>query len=322
MGSLRYTAGMTQDSAPDLWHVPVLVADVVRLLAPRSGKSIVDATVGTGGHAEALLSHGAHVVGVDQDPWALERARDRLRLYADRVQLLRGNFRDLPALLAPLALTRVDGVLFDLGVSSLQFDSPERGFSFASDGPLDMRMDPTSPTTAADLVNHLSEADLARILWEYGEERHSRRIARAVVRARPLHTTRELALLVARAVGGLAYRQAGKPRRYRIHPATRTFQALRIAVNDELGALEEALAAAVGLLSPGGVLCAIAFHSLEDRVVKHFLRREALAGGIEVLTKKPRVPGDEEIGRNARSRSAKLRAARVREVDHGSVICP
>jgi 16S rRNA (cytosine1402-N4)-methyltransferase len=199
----------------------------------------------------------------------------------------------------------VDGVVFDLGTSSLQFDSPARGFSFLADAPLDMRMDPGAATTAADLVNHLSETDLARIIWEYGEERYARRIARAIVRVRPLHTTSDLASLVARFY---------PPGRHRIHPATRTFQALRIAVNDELGALSVGLPRAVGLLSLDAVLCAISFHSLEDRIVKHFLRREALVGRVEVLTRKPVVPGDEEIARNPRARSAKLRAGRVREV--------
>jgi 16S rRNA (cytosine1402-N4)-methyltransferase len=289
----------------------VLVAEVVRFLAPAPGVRIVDATVGTGGHAEALLARGARVIGIDRDPVALDRARERLRPYTDRLQLLHGNFRDLPTLVSPVP--RVDGVLFDLGASSLQFDSPERGFSFLAAGPLDMRMDPTAPVTAADLVNRLPEAELARILWEYGEERYARRIARAIVQQRPLHTTTELARVVARLY---------PPGHHRIHPATRTFQALRIAVNDELGALEAGLAGAVRLLPPGGALCVISFHSLEDRIVKHFLRREALAGRVEVLTKKPLRPEEDEVGRNPRARSAKLRAARVREVGPGLVSCP
>jgi len=289
----------------------VLVAEVVRFLAPAPGVRIVDATVGTGGHAEALLARGARVIGIDRDPVALDRARERLRPYADRLQLLHGNFRDLATLVSPVP--RVDGVLFDLGASSLQFDSPERGFSFLAAGPLDMRMDPTAPVTAADLVNRLPEAELARILWEYGEERYARRIARAIAEQRPLHTTTELARVVARLY---------PPGHHRIHPATRTFQALRIAVNDELGALETGLAGAVRLLPPGGALCVISFHSLEDRIVKHFLRREALAGRVEVLTKKPLRPEEDEVGRNPRARSAKLRAARVREVGPGLVSCP
>lgn len=286
-------------------HEPVLVEEVLGFLDPEPGKTYVDATVGTGGHAEALLARGARVVGVDQDPQALSLAQDRLVPFADQIQLVRGNFRDLPVLLAPLALPGLNGVLFDLGASSLQFGAPDRGFSFRADGPLDMRMDPDASSTAADLVNQLSESDLARVLWDYGEERYARRIARAIVRARPLHTTRDLASLVCRIY---------PPGRHRIHPATRTFQALRIAVNDELVALAEGLAASLGLLSFGGVVCVIAFHSLEDRIAKGFLRREALAGRVEVLTKKPLVSGDEEVARNPRARSAKLRAGRVREV--------
>ncbi|MBC7220512.1 16S rRNA (cytosine(1402)-N(4))-methyltransferase RsmH [Candidatus Bipolaricaulota bacterium] len=303
------------EPGPARWHEPVLVAEVLHFLDPAPGKLFVDATVGTGGHAQALLSRGARVIGIDQDPLALERARTRLAPFSGQVQLLHGNFRDLPDLLLPLSPPRVDGILFDLGASSFQLDSPERGFSFMGDGPLDMRMDPGGPATAADLVNHLPEAELTRILWEYGEERHARRIARAIVRARPLRTTTELAHLVARAVGD-------KSRRYRIHPATRTFQALRIAVNDELGALRAALPSALGLLAPGGTLCVISFHSLEDRIVKRFVREEALTGRFEALTKKPITPTVEEIARNPRARSAKLRAGRVREVGPGLATCP
>ncbi|QAA76975.1 MAG: 16S rRNA (cytosine(1402)-N(4))-methyltransferase [Candidatus Bipolaricaulis sibiricus] len=294
-------------------HEPVLPTEVVGFLDPGPGKRYVDATVGAGGHTAALLARGAFVVGVDQDPYALALARERLSPFGDRVTLVRGNFRDLRALLAPLGLPALDGILLDLGASSLQFDAPDRGFSFRAEGPLDMRMDPDAPTTAADLVNGLPEPDLARLLWEYGEERYGRRIARAIVRARPLHTTGELASLVSRAY---------PPGRHRIHPATRTFQALRIAVNDELGALREALPAAVSLLASGGVLCVISFHSLEDRIVKHFLREGALAGRLEVLTKKPITPAEEELARNPRARSAKLRAARVSEVGLPPASCP
>jgi len=305
----------TVDDGSVSWHESVLVEEVLSFLGPAPGKLFVDATVGTGGHSEALLSRGAHVIGVDQDPEALGIGRERLRAYGDRVRLIHGNFRDLPALLAPLSLPQVDGILFDLGVSSLQFDQPERGFSFQAQGPLDMRMDPGSPTTAHDLVNRLSEAELARVLWDYGEERHARRIARAIERARPIHTTSELARIVARA-------SDAPSRRYRIHPATRTFQALRIAVNDELSALVAGLPAALALLSLGGVLCVISFHSLEDRIAKQFLRRVGLAGQVEVLTKKPLGPGDDEIARNPRARSAKLRAGRVREVAPDWATCP
>ncbi len=295
------------------FHEPVLVAEVVAFLAPRPGKAFLDATVGLGGHAEALLARGARVVGIDRDPEALARARERLARFGDHLTLLRGDFRDLRSLLAPLGIPSLDGVLFDLGVSSLQLLSPERGFSFSADGPLDMRMDPDASTTAADLVNGLPEPDLARILLEYGEERYARRIARAIVRGRPVHTTRQLASLVARLY---------PPGRHRIHPATRTFQALRIAVNDELSALREALPAARSLLGPGGVLSVISFHSLEDRIAKRFFRAEALAGRVEILTKKPVTPGEAELAGNPRARSAKLRAGRVPQVGPDPANCP
>lgn len=297
----------------ETWHEPVLVAEALAFLAPGPGKLFVDATAGTGGHAEALLARGAAVVGVDRDPEALKVAQDRLSPFGDRVRLVHGDFRNLQDILTRLGVARADGFLFDLGVSSLQLDQPERGFSFQADGPLDMRMDPGGAVTADDLVNRLPERELARILWEYGEERHARRIAREVVRARPIRTTGELARLVARLY---------PPGHHRIHPATRTFQALRIAVNDELAALEAGLAAALSRLRPGGVVCAISFHSLEDRIVKRAFRQAALAGRLEVLTKKPIQPGPDEVARNPRARSAKLRAARVPEVAPGLVTCP
>lgn len=290
------------------WHEPVMVEEVVSLLSPGPGKTICDATVGTGGHAEAILSRGAHLVGLDKDPQALELARARLSRFGDRAVLLRADFRGLKAALAEAGVHEVDGVLFDLGVSSLQLGTPQRGFSFREEAPLDMRMDPDHPLTAAELVNRLPEEELARILREYGEERYARRIARAIVRHRgeaPIRTTAELARIVARCY---------PPGRHRIHPATRTFQALRIAVNDELSALKEGLAQAMGLLSPGGTVCVISFHSLEDRIVKRFFRDQAAKGTLEILTKKPLRPRPEEVQRNPRARSAKLRAARVPEV--------
>ncbi len=293
------------------WHEPVLLDEVLSLLSPGPGVLICDATCGTGGHAEAILARGAELVGLDKDPQALEIARGRLARFGARVRLLHADFRELRAALARLGIKEVQGVLFDLGVSSLQLDSPARGFSFREEAPLDMRMDPSQPLTAAELVNRLPEPELARILWEYGEERYARRIARGIVRARdkaPIPTTTELARLVARCY---------PPGRHRIHPATRTFQALRIAVNDELAALKEGLAQAVELLSPGGVVCVISFHSLEDRIVKYFFRARAKAGRLELLTKKPLRPSPEEVARNPRARSAKLRAARVPEVASG-----
>lgn len=288
-----------------VFHEPVLLTEVLGFLDPQPGKVIVDATVGTGGHAEALLARGARVIGIDQDPQSLELAQERLRAFGTRFLALRGNFRHLKTLLAAIGVDKADGVLFDLGLSSLHLSQAERGFSFQEEGPLDMRMDPDNPVTAADLVNGLAERDLVRILREYGEERYAERIAREILRHRPLRTTGELARLVARCY---------PPKPYRIHPATRTFQALRIAVNDELSALQEALPQARDLLAPGGVLCVIAFHSLEDRIVKRFFREEARGGRLRLLTKKPVRPTKEEVGRNPRARSARLRAAQVPEV--------
>jgi len=285
-----------------------MVAEVLEFLSPRPGKLILDATCGTGGHAEAILSLGASLIGLDRDPEALKIARERLAKFGDRVRLLHANFRDLKAVLAEVSVTGVDGALFDLGVSSLQLDRPDRGFTFREDAPLDMRMDPSQSLTAAELVNRLPEGELARILWEYGEERYARRIARAIVRTRdkvPIRRTAELARLVARCY---------PPGRHRIHPATRTFQALRIAVNDELAALREGLLQAIELLRSGGVVCVLSFHSLEDRIAKHILREAAARGRLELLTRKPLRPKPEEVAKNPRARSAKLRAALVPEV--------
>lgn len=288
-----------------VFHEPVLLQEVLHFLSPRPGKLIADATVGTGGHAEALLAQGAKVIGIDQDLHSLSLARDRLRPFGENFLPMRGNFRRLREILVGLGIAQVDGVLFDLGLSSWHLSQAGRGFSFQHDGPLDMRMDPDNSVTAADLINGLSEKELARILREYGEERYAERIARTIVQSRPIRTTRKLAQLVARCY---------PPGNYRIHPATRTFQALRIAVNDELGAFQEALPQAMEVLSPGGVLCVIAFHSLEDRIVKRFLRERARLGQLHLLTKKPLRPSQEEVGRNPRARSARLRAAQVPEV--------
>ncbi len=283
------------------WHEPVMVPEVLRFLDPGPGKLVVDTTVGTGGHAEAILERGASLIGIDRDPLALELARERLSRYGDRCRLIQGNFRVLREILRGLGVDEVDGVLFDLGMSSFQLEDPARGFSFLKEGPLDMRMDPTQHLTAYEIVNRWPEREIARILREYGEERYARRIARAIVRARPIGTTVELAELVARCY---------PPGRHRIHPATRTFQALRIAVNDELSALREGLLAAIRSLRPGGVVVAISFHSLEDRIVKRTFRQRWIADEVEILTKKPVTPAPEEVARNPRARSAKLRAAR------------
>ena len=290
------------------WHEPVMLGEVLSFLKPKEEKLILDATVGTGGHAEAILAQGACLIGLDRDPEALELARRRLSRFGERARLVCANFRNLRKTLSHLGVKRVDGVLFDLGVSSLQLARPARGFSFREEGPLDMRMDPTQPLTAAELVARLPEEELARLLREYGEERYARRIARAIVQARkkaPIRSTTQLARIVARCY---------PPGYHRIHPATRTFQALRIAVNDELSALEEGLAQAIEVLRPGGVVCVLSFHSLEDRIVKNMFRGKAAQRNLEILTKKPLRPRPEEVERNPRARSAKLRAARVPEV--------
>jgi 16S rRNA (cytosine1402-N4)-methyltransferase len=286
----------------DAGHASVLLRETLELLAVRTGGLWVDGTVGLGGHAEAVLRATApdgRLLGTDRDGETLERARARLAPFGERARLVQSDFRDVPR---HLAGEPADGILLDLGVSSAQLDDPERGFSFQADGPLDMRMDRTARTTAADLVNGLGERDLADVIYEYGEEPASRRIARAIVRERdrePIETTTRLAEVVRRA--------AKHSRRPGLHPATRTFQALRIRTNRELDALPEALAALAACLRPGGRLAVIAFHSLEDRPVKQTFR--ALDGqGYRELVRKPVRPGDEETSRNPRARSARLRA--------------
>ena len=295
--------------APERVHIPVLLAEVREALAARPGARILDGTVGAGGHAAAIapmLAPGGLYVGVDRDPEILALAGARLAGLGPLVRLVRGTFDDLEALAKEHAPGGFDGILLDIGVSSLQLDRPERGFSFGADGPLDMRMDPDQLESAEHVVNRTPEEDLANIIYQFGEERLSRRIARAIVEARrraPIRTTGELADLVTRTL----------PRGYekgRIHPATRTFQALRIYVNDELGMLERAIAALPAALAPGGRAAVIAFHSLEDRIVKHALRDAAKAGTLEVLTKKPIEAGQPELQANRRSRSAKMRVAR------------
>jgi 16S rRNA (cytosine1402-N4)-methyltransferase len=293
-------------------HTPVLLAAVLAGLAPQPGGCYVDGTLGGGGHAAALLDVSrpdGRLLGIDADPSALAAAGARLAPFGERATLVHGNFRDLAQLAQAAGFEQIDGLLLDLGVSSHQLDTPERGFSFLADAPLDMRLDTTSGETAADLVNETPENALANLIYRYGEERGSRRIARAIAEARRkgrIATTSTLAAIVERALGG---------RHGKIHPATRTFQALRIAVNHELESLEMALPQAVELLAPGGRLAVIAFHSLEDRIVKQFLRAESGYGGAEgatrlrIITKKPVVAGEEETSANPRARSAKLRIA-------------
>jgi len=286
-------------------HEPVLVAEVLALLAPSRGGLFVDCTVGLGGHTQALLEHGAsRVLGLDRDPVALERARERLAPFSDRVELVHADYRRLDEILAARNSPPVDGLLADLGISSMQLDMPGRGFSFRRDEALDMRMDTTEGPTAADALRDVDERTLADVIYRFGEERHSRRVARAVVEARArkaIETTGQLADLVRRAIPRKGYS--------RIDPATRTFQAIRIWVNRELEGLDAFLASAARTLSAGGRLSVMTFHSLEDRIVKHTLRALQAEGGLKVLTKRPVVPTDAEIARNPRARSAKLRAA-------------
>jgi len=302
-------------------HEPVLLAETLTYLAPRPGGRYIDATFGGGGHTRAILEASApdgQLLAIDADPAAVARAEALAARFPGRLIPCHGNFRDLAQLARRFGFAPVDGVLFDLGLSSDQLADPARGFSFQQPGPLDMRFDPTRGEPAAVIVNTWSEEALAELFWRYGEEPHARAIARAIVAARarrPIETTTQLAELVERVVGG---------RRQRIHPATRVFQALRIAVNRELEVLEPALEQAVELLRTGGRLVVIAFHSLEDRIVKQFLRREAahcicppgtpvcVCGHVprlRVLTPRAVRPAAEEVARNPRSRSARLRAA-------------
>jgi 16S rRNA (cytosine1402-N4)-methyltransferase len=286
-------------------HEPVLESEVVGLLEPSRGGLFVDCTVGLGGHARALLASGAtRLLGLDRDASALSMAAESLTPWQDRVELVHADYRQLPSVLESRGIDAVDGALADLGVSSMQLDSPDRGFSFRRDEPLDMRMDQSSGPTAAQLLAEVEETELANVIFRYGEERFSRRIARALVDARQrarIATTGQLAGIVRRAIPRKGYQ--------RIDPATRTFQALRIWVNRELEGLDVFLAAASRLLRAGARLAVITFHSLEDRIVKHAFR--ALAAGeeaIRVLTRKPVIPGEAEVARNPRARSAKLRA--------------
>jgi 16S rRNA (cytosine1402-N4)-methyltransferase len=315
-------------STPDtaFHHESVLLDEVVELLGPRAGGLYLDGTLGGGGHAERILaasSPDGRLIGVDRDPAALAAAGARLAGFGPRATLVHGRFGDLPAVLAGLGIgaRALDGVVVDLGVSSPQLDVAERGFSFSRPGPLDMRMDPTAEETLASYLAHVSQAELERVLRDYGEERYAGRVARAIheaVRADALATTGDLAAVVTRAI------PAASARRERIDPATRTFQALRIAVNDELGELERFLAFFPDLLAPGGRCVVISFHSLEDRPVKERFRElewtsrlpddlAAAAGERTVpicrqLTRKPVTAGDAELARNPRARSAKLRA--------------
>ena len=286
-------------------HEPVMTAETIALLDPSRGGLFVDCTVGLGGHARVLLEAGASkLLGLDRDLEALKIARERLEGFGDRVELVHADYRELGRVLDDRGVPGVDGVLADLGVSSMQLDAEGRGFSFRRDEPLDMRMDQSQGPTAADLLDQVGEEELANLIFEYGEERYSRRIARAIVEARgrgSLTTTGQLAQIVRRAVPRRGYQ--------RIDPATRTFQAIRIWVNRELDQLEAFVVEACSRLLAGARFAVITFHSLEDRIIKHAFR--ALAQGrmaLKILTKRPIVPGDTELDRNPRARSAKLRA--------------
>jgi 16S rRNA (cytosine1402-N4)-methyltransferase len=301
-----------------LTHAPVLKEEALQYLAVRPGGRYLDCTAGAGGHAVAIMeaaSPGGVLLALDADPQALRTAGESLQRFGDSVKLVEANFRELFAVCKDNNFVPVHGVLFDLGLSSMQLADEARGFGFQVEAPLDMRFGPDQQIRAADIVNEYEEAELANVIWRFGEEAASRRIARAIVKARPVGTTTELASIVSRSVGG---------RHGRIHPATRTFQALRIAVNDELAALEEALAQAVQVLGDAGRLVVISFHSLEDRIVKQFIARESRdcicppeapactcghKASLKTVTRKVVSPRADEIAANPRSRSARLRAA-------------
>lgn len=298
-------------------HTPVLYREVLDLLQPRSGGRYVDGTLGAGGHAAGILEASApsgRVLGLDRDPEAIAYVRQKLARFGQRLLCVKASFADMGRVAPAHGFKRVQGVLLDLGLSSRQLEDGRRGFSFMRDGPLDMRFDPTGGETAAELLNNRSEAELADIFWRYGEEKHSRRVARAIVEHRPLHSTTQLAEIIA----------AAMPRRGRIHPATKVFQSLRIAVNRELEALETGASAAISLLEPGGRIAIISFHSLEDRFVKQWFRRLSrdcvcppqqpvctctAQASLRLVTRKAIQASMEEIDRNPRSRSARLRVA-------------
>jgi 16S rRNA (cytosine1402-N4)-methyltransferase len=296
-------------------HQPVLYHEIILALQPKNEGLYVDGTLGAGGHARGILEACApdgRLLGMDLDPQALALARETLAPYGERARLRQASYDSLSERLREIGWEAVDGILLDLGLSSMQLDTPERGFSFQHDAPLDMRFDPDAPTSAADLVNTLPQGELADLIYEYGEERASRRIAQAIVKARPLRTTRQLAAVI----------ESVLPRKGKIHPATQTFQALRIAVNQELERVENVLPEAVAALKSGGRLAVISFHSLEDRTVKEFFRRESRdcicpprqpictcghKATLKEISRKPITPGEAEVKANPRARSAKLR---------------
>jgi 16S rRNA (cytosine1402-N4)-methyltransferase len=309
------TAKRGEENLP---HRSVLYHEIIHEIAPKRGKKYVDGTLGAGGHAWGILeasSPDGRLLGFDVDLQAISLAKERLSAYGDRAVIVRASYTSLLEQLANVGWERVDGILLDLGASSMQFNTPERGFSFLHEGPLDMRYDRQSPFTAADIVNTWGEEAIADILYRFGEERRSRQIARMIVGKRPLHNTTQLAEVVVKAIK--------RPHKSRIHPATRTFQAIRIAVNGELDALQQVLPQAVDVLASRGRLAVISFHSLEDRIVKRFFReycqdkRESehpmapvvRQASLRIITRKPIIPAEAEVLSNPRSRSAKLRVA-------------
>jgi len=292
------------------FHTPVMLNEVLNHLNLSPGKIIVDATIGTGGHSKMILEHilpGGRLIGIDRDQESLEVSRRRLQDSSDSCDFVHGNFIDIDKILGSLNIKKVDGILFDLGISSFQLEDPHRGFSFQCEGPLDMRLDRDSYISAYDLINNLNEEEISTLLWNFGQERWHNRIAHLLVQERekqPIATTLQLANIVFRSIP-----HRYKYRYYRIHPATRTFQAVRIAVNRELETLEIAINKAITILEKRARICVISFHSLEDRIVKLNFRRAALEGVIDIITPKPLIPSQSEIDSNPSSRSSKLRAA-------------
>ncbi|MDI6785533.1 MAG: 16S rRNA (cytosine(1402)-N(4))-methyltransferase RsmH [bacterium] len=288
-------------------HTPVMAKDALSFLDPKPGKIYIDCTIGAGGHSETLLKLGSKVIGIDQDAEVLEIARERLSIYGDKIIFIHENFRNLDSILNELNIQQVDGIIYDLGVSTYQLNKAERGFSFQKDGPLDMRMDKERKTKAYDLVNHLSEKELSEIIWAYGEDKWAKRIAKQIIFFRQkegsISTTSKLVKIIKTVVP--------KKSSIKIHPATRTFQAFRIAVNNELSSLEKSLEKAKSFLSKDGKIIVISFHSLEDRIVKNkFKEWEKMHPPlVKVLSKKPFIPTLEEIKINPRARSAKFRVA-------------
>lgn len=289
-------------------HTPVMLKEILDFFNLSPGKTVVDATIGTAGHSEEIIKRiipGGRLIGIDRDSESLAIAKDRLRNFSDACEFVYGNFIDMDTILKNLKIDKIDAILFDLGISSFQLENPLRGFSFQCEGPLDMRLDRNSYISAYDLVNNLNEEEFSTLLWNFGQERWHNRIARLLVRERkkhPIATTQELSDIVIKAI-------PYKYRHYRIHPATRTFQAVRIAVNRELETLDTAISKAIEALDKKGRVCVISFHSLEDRMVKLNFRKFSSDGKIKIITPKPLTTSRDEIRDNPSSRSAKLRVA-------------